>query len=315
MHDHPSAYLGPLASADPEVAFFEENGFLGPIKLYEPEHARELLRDIRIHNQDRRRALYDNDVNYDRHFDIPELTQHIGHPGIVERLKKILGPDLFCWRTEFFPKFPGSKATEWHQVSNYRYATGTPMLEPVSPWHRGPLDLTVWTTFTEATRENGCMKFLPGSHKKTYYDESKPVTAGRDGTYVSIQAGTQFFGYNFEDFKVDPEWVPDESQAAVIEMNAGECVIFTARCVHGSMPNVTARSTRFAISSRYVPSTVRVYPDWKEFFAHGGHFDLTHYGVVLVSGVDRFGHNRMRLTNNWGQPFLSPQCGSTAEAV
>ena len=287
----------------PNISTFWENGFIGPIKLYEPEEAKEILTGIRIHNQDRSHILFDNDVNYDRHFDIPELTQHIGHPKIIRVLRDIIGKDILSWRTEFFPKFPGSAATEWHQVSNYQYASGKPQLLPTEPKEGIPIDLTVWTTFTEATKENGCMKFLPGSHKKFYYDESKTPKQGRDGKYESFKSNTSFFGYNFDDYKIDPMWSPDEEKAVAMEMLPGECVIFTAKCVHASYPNTSKRSTRFAISSRYVPTHVRIYPDMNCLRAHGGDFDLTNYGAILVSGRDNYNHNRIRTENNRGIPF------------
>jgi non-haem Fe2+, alpha-ketoglutarate-dependent halogenase len=292
----------PVLSAE-QLQFFQDNGFVGPFKIHEPEEARDLLQEIRAKNFDRSNILFDNQVNYDRHFDIQELTHHIGHPGIVGRVSSILGSDILCWRTEFFPKFPGSKATEWHQVEEYQYATGKPQLVATERPDCMPMELTTWTAFTEATRENGCMKFIPGSHTKRYYDESKLPARGRDGEYESVISNTAFFGYNFSDFKVDPDWEPDESKAAGVEMRAGEMVIFTARCVHGSLPNITQRSTRFAISARYVPTHVRVYPDMTEFDAHGGHFDLTRFGCVLVAGTDRYNHNRIRTTNNLGEPF------------
>ena len=302
MHT-PEVQAAPVGVVDPDVTFFEENGFLGPIEGVRAGRGPGAARPDSDAQPGPDPDPVDNDVNYDRHFDIPELTQHIGHPRIVAALRKLLGRDLFCWRTEFFPKFPGDKGTEWHQVSKPQSTTGAPMLQPVDGDEAGPLDLTVWTAFTEATRQNGCMKFLPGSHKKLYYDEAKAATVGRDEEYVSVQAGTGFFGYNFEDFKVDPAWAPNESEAIALEMQAGECVIFTARCVHASLPNTTRRSTRFAITARYVPASVRVYPDWTEFYAHGGRFDLTNYGVVLVSGTDRFGGNRVRRDNNRGERF------------
>lgn len=292
---------------DPDLESFEKNGFMGPFTLYSPEEARDRLRRIRLGNQDRSHVLFDNDVNYDRHFDIPELAEHIGHPTIVEKVAKILGPDLFAWRTEFFPKFPGSPGTEWHQVRNYQYATGEAMLERDTPdADDRPLDITVWTAFTEATIANGCMKFLPGSHRKLYYDESKPPSAGREGEYKSAEAMENhgsFFGYDFSEFRVDPEWLPPEDQAFAMEMQAGQCVIFSARCVHASYPNTTERSTRFAIAARYVPTDVRVYPGWASFTAHGGTFDLSRYGCVLVSGEDRYDHNRIRAEDNLGRPF------------
>jgi non-heme Fe2+,alpha-ketoglutarate-dependent halogenase len=300
---------------DPDLRAFEENGVIGPFTLYSPEEARSILRRIRIGNQDRSCILFDNEVNYDRHFDIPELADHIGHPTIVEKVGKILGPDLLNWRTEFFPKFPGTPGTEWHQVRNYQYATGTAMLEHSTASDELPLDITVWTTFTEATKENGCMKFLPGSHRKLHYDESKSVSAGRDGDYSSVTAMEEvgsFFGYDFKEFRVDPEWVPPEDEALAMDMEAGQCVIFTARCVHASYPNTTQRSTRFAIAARYVPTEVKVYPGWTSFEAHGGRFDLSRYGCVLVAGQDTYGHNRIRTEDNHGRPFPYHDLAATA---
>lgn len=286
-----------------EMDFFNTNGFIGPFKLYEPDEARRMLDEIRIKNLNRENILFDNDVNYDRHFDITELSNHITHPGIINRIQSILGRDILCWRTEFFPKFPGSTGTEWHQVANYQYATGQPMLEPTENSPESPIDLTVWTAFTDATCENGCMKFLPGTHQKLYYDESKSIQTGRNNTYKSVEENTLFFGYNFNDFKIDPEWQPNEDDAISIEMKAGECVIFTARCIHGSHPNTTQRSTRFSISSRYVPTHVKVYPNMTKFSAHGGQFDLENYGGILVSGIDKYKHNVIRTKNNLGAPF------------
>lgn len=286
-----------------ELESFEKNGFLGPFKLYESDEAKNLLKTIRVKNQDRSHILFDNDVNYDRHFDIPELSTHISHPGVIKRLNSIIGNDLLCWRTEFFPKFPGAKGTEWHQVANYQYANGVPMLEATVNTNQ-PLDLTVWTAFTDATKQNGCMKFLPGSHKKKYYDESKPIERGRAAKYQSISADTGFFGYNFSEFRVDTTWEPNENEAIAMEMQAGECVIFTATCVHASYPNITERQTRFAISSRYTPTHVKVYPNQTHFFSHGSVFDLKDYGAVLVSGQNKYSHNRLRDSNNLGEKFL-----------
>lgn len=286
-----------------EKNFFAENGFLGPFKVYEPDEAKEILNAIRVKNLVRTKILFDNDVNYDRHFDIPELSKHICHPEIVQRVENLIGPDVLCWRTEFFPKFPGSPGTEWHQVETYKYSTGTAQIVPTVLTENTPIELTAWTTFTESTKENGCLKFMPGSHKKLYFDESISPQTGRSNTYDPIKSDTSFYGYNFSDFKIDKNWEPDESKAAAIEMKPGECVIFTARCMHGSFPNTSKRSTRFAITSRYVPTHVKVYPEQTEFTEHGGFFDLKNYGCVLVSGSDNYKHNKLRNKNNLGEPF------------
>lgn len=287
-----------------EIDFFQENGYVGPFKVYEPSEAESILANVRIKNADRSNALYDNDVNYDRHFDISELSKHICNPEIVGRIASLVGPNVGCWRTEFLPKFPGAKGTEWHQTELFKYASGMPQLLPTERDGDRPVELTAWVTFTPATKENGCMKFLAGSHTKFYYDEDSEATSGRGDIFSPVTSDTDFFGYNFSDFKIDADWEPDPAKTVAMEMKAGECVIFTSKCVHGSFPNTTTNSTRFAITARYVPTHVRVFPDQDDFVAHGGYFDLTDYGMVVVNGKDTYGHNRLRDTDNFGKPFL-----------
>lgn len=285
---------------------FARDGVIGPFKLYEPEEAKEILKTVRIASLDGSSAIHQNDVGWDRHFDIPVLSRHIAQSRVVDRVRALLGDDVLCWRTEFFPKFPGAPGTDWHQVATFQYVTGVPILQPTIDGEDENVDVTVWTTFTEASIENGCMKFIPGSHKKKYYDESRPISIGRGEEYKSIDQ-QNFYGYDFEEFKVDPSWDPDAENVRSMEMNAGEFIMFSSKCVHGSHPNNSKRSTRFAISSRYVPTQVKVYPEHSKFFGHGGFFDLdaSNYGCVVVSGEDRFGHNRLRDRNNHGDGFGS----------
>jgi non-heme Fe2+,alpha-ketoglutarate-dependent halogenase len=303
----PPADLPPSAVVPADIKegidSFVANGFVGPVKLYEPDEAAELIREIRINNQNTSQALYPNSVNYDRHFDIPELSRHITHPTIVKYLTAILGPDVLCWRTEWFPKFPGSKGTEWHQVRDYSYANGKPQLLPTASDWNSYIDITVWTTFTPATKRTGCMRFIKGSQRQLIFDEHKETAAGRGEGYDVSRANTGFFGYDFSDFAIDPQWEPSPEDVVEIEMVPGEAVIFTASCVHGSLPNITERETRFAIAGRYVPTHVRVYPDQDSFSAHGASFDLSQYGSVLVAGENRYDHNRIRTDNNHGEPF------------
>lgn len=288
-----------------DVAAFRRDGFFGPIKLYEPDEASAMIREIRAQNQDHSKAIYQNNVNYDRHFDIPLLNSHISHPLIVKYLQSILGPDVLMWRTEFFPKFPGTEGTEWHQVRDYSYANGNPQLLPTDPDWNAFIDITVWTAWTPATRETGCLRFVRGSQRNWYYDERKTTNSGRGQSFDVNNSGTAFFGYKFADFLIDPSWTPPEEDVVRMEMQPGEAVIFSATCVHGSEPNTTERETRFAIAGRYVPTHVRVYPNQTQFTAHGASFDLSGYGSVLVSGEDRFGHNRIATHDVHGQPFIT----------
>lgn len=286
-----------------DIAKFERDGFVGPIKLYEPKEAEQLIREIRIKNQSTDHILYKNNLSYDRHFDISEISRHICHPTILKYIAAIFGPDFLLWRTEFFPKFPGAAGTEWHQVRDYSYTGGKPLIVPTKTGWNAFIDITVWTAFTYATKKTGCMRFLPGSHLINFFDESKSVKSGRNAHYKHMDGDTGFFGYKYSEFKTDADWEPKDSDAVEMEMVPGEAVIFTASCVHGSLPNISERETRFALSTRYVPTHVRVYPGLAQYTAHGETFDLSTFASVLVSGTDEYGHNKLRTTNNLGEPF------------
>lgn len=280
--------------AEHDKAFFDENGYMGPFKIYPPEVTEAMWQQIRLELLDRTNAVYgDNVMNYDRHLDIGLLSDIVSHPAIVSRVQRVLGPDILCWRTEWFPKYPGSEATAWHQAESFVAFEGESKLVPTVP-HDGSWEITVWFTFTEATRETACMKVIPKTHRTWFFDESRNVPYDPTNT-----AG--FYGYDFEQLKIDPDWEPDESQALHFEMHAGEALMFTSRCLHASEPNTSKDKTRMALAIRYVPTDVKVYANQDDDFKHFGEtFSLEKYAAVLVAGEDTFGHNRLRRPLNAG---------------
>ena len=111
-----------------------------------------------------------------------------------------------------------------------------------------------------------------------------------------------FFGYDYNELRHDPAWSPEQEPVTHIEMNPGEFIIFTARCIHGSNPNEDTRQ-RLGCSVRVVPSHVKVYEGMQSFEEFGQHFDLERHHCVLLAGEDRFGHNRLTDRNAWDRQF------------
>lgn len=285
---------------DNDAETFAEQGYIGPFTLWEPEQMKawwKVQRKALLDPVQGARKVFDNPLNYDRHLDIPGLSQLITEPEIVRRMQALIGPDIFCWRTEFFPKNPGDSGTGWHQVETYAIGeTSVGMLEATAHSPGVPMELTAWVAFTEATKENGCMKMIPGSHRQWRYDESAPMRwngAARDNS---------FFGYNYNDIKIDQDWDPDQEHVRHLEMRPGQFIIFTARCIHGSNPNTSNRQ-RMGFAIRVVPTHVRVYGGVTEFEEFGQHFTLDRHGCVLVGGQDDYGHNRVVHENAWGEAF------------
>lgn len=290
---------------------FRRNGFAGPFDVYESGEITEKYKRIRSDMFDRSHAAYDLDhksliAGYDRHLDINDLSDHIMRPEIVDRVADVLGPDVICWRSEMFPKYPGDEGTDWHQADTFAHASGKPqIIWPQNTAFGGAL--TVWTAFTPATEANGCLRFMPGTHEEMFYDESKGMKYTPEQVNKLEKDGIKrgFFGYDYRNLQKDPDFKPDESKAASMVMKAGQFVMFWSTCMHSSFPNSTTNQTRLGFTSRYVPSSVDVYPDTDVVEEYGSTISLDKFGVVLVRGQNLNPLNRLITQNLRGQPFVT----------
>ncbi len=285
---------------------FDRDGYAGPFDLCSETEARKKLNAVRakllrsdgsIYNQDGATAGVTNLANYDRHLDIPLLWNIVHDPAIVDLVKQIIGPDILCWRTEFFPKYPGDEGTDWHQASNFSNVAGDK--KPQIEWPDGSDfggTLTVWVGLTDATLANGCLQIIPGTHRKMNYDELKELTYDPSSINSIEKDGIRrgFFGYDYRQLQIDPTWRPEEDQAQSLIMKAGQFVIFWSTLMHASHPHLgETQDMRLGFSVRYVPTSVRVYPYSKKLQEFGGSVDLGQHGSVLVSGKDSYGHNKL----------------------
>ena len=292
-----------------ELKSFDENGYIGPFTLYLPEEMEAIYKKVRTQLFNRKCAPYDTPIdsaiaNYDRHLDISKLSEHICRPEIAERVRSILGQDVLCWRSEFIPKYPGAEGTDWHQADTFEHASGKPQLVfPEGEEFSGCIN--VWTAFTEATEENGCLVFIPGTYKEMYYDESKQLIYDPDKNTNVVKDNLKrgFNGYDYRKLQKDPDWKPDESKAVSMVMKAGEFIIFRSTLLHASKPNTTKDSPRLGYVARYVSSRVKVYPDTGVIKEFGGEISLDNYGTVVVSGKNVEPTNRVRTRNMRGEVF------------
>jgi non-heme Fe2+,alpha-ketoglutarate-dependent halogenase len=300
-----------------QVKTFWEQGFLSPVTIYTPEEMEQMWRTVRREITDRSHAAYSADsfgtatniANYDRHLDVDLLTKHICNQKIVDRLTSILGPDILCWRTEFFPKYPGDEGTDWHQADTFANASGKPQIlwpgETEDKFGKGTI--TVWTAFTEAKKENGCLQVIPGTHNNMNYDETKQM-AYDGGTINKTQKGDTkrgFFGYDYRNLQIDPNWEPDEKNAVALEMEPGQCAIFWSTLMHASYPNSSksAKNYRMGFATRYAPSDVTIYPDTDVVEEYGGSIPLDKFGSVIVAGQSKNDSNKIISKNLRGTPF------------
>lgn len=297
-----------------ELASFKRNGYIGPFTLCPREAMQAQWKRTRLNLLDRSAAAYQdidaisgvtNIANYDRHLDDDFLAEHIARPEIVGRVSSILGPDVLCWRTEFFPKYPGDEGTDWHQADTFANASGTPQI--VWPEHKEfGGTITVWTAFTDATVSNGCLQFIPGTQSSMNYDETKRMVYDPEQNNNKLKDGVRrgFFGYDYRQLQIDEHWRPDESKAVSMEMQAGQFIIFWSTLMHASHPHSgLSQEMRMGFASRYVPSFVEVYPGCDFIEEYGGRISLERYGSVVVAGKARANGNRIATRTTRGKPF------------
>jgi non-heme Fe2+,alpha-ketoglutarate-dependent halogenase len=301
-----------------ELRGFQERGYFGPFTVYEVDEMRAHWRRERLRLMDRSNAVYQdlalsgntNISNYDRHLDSPFLADHICRPEIVDRVSSVLGPDVLCWRSEFFPKYPGDEGTDWHQADTFANASGKPQIVWPDQGREFGGTITVWTAFTEANEETGCLQFIPGSHEQMNYDETKRMHYQPDAINAMEKDGVRrgFFGYDYRELQKDPDWKPDESQAVSMVMRPGQAIMFWSTLMHASLPHRgNTDEMRLGFAGRYVPTSVHVYPDTDIIEEYGGTVSLERYGAVLVSGQNKYDFNRIVTQTTLGHPFPTPR--------
>ena len=154
------------------------------------------------------------------------LDALVRDPRIVDAVESLLGPDLFCWGSQFFAKPAGDAAyVSWHQDATY-WGLSTPDVA------------TAWVALTPSTRESGCMQVVPGTHRaqvphEDRFDDANLLSRGQE---VAVE--------------VDPATVVN------VELQPGEMSLHHVLLFHGSEPNRSAWP-RIGFAIRYVPTHVR----------------------------------------------------------
>lgn len=143
---------------------------------------------------------------------------------VDERLGKMAaelsGSDgIRIWHDQALIKKPWANPTSWHLDTPY--------------WSFSDRRaLSIWVALDDATLENGCLFFIPGSHKKTSFENPG----------IGKNMGAIFDFY--------PEFKNTRSVPAV--MKAGSCSFHCGLTIHGAHANMTPGYRR-AMTCAYMP--------------------------------------------------------------
>ena len=144
---------------------------------------------------------------------------------ILNYVEQILGSDFALWNSSFFAKPAiNGHATPWHQDGQY--------------WPIRPLaTCTVWLAIDDANVENGCLRFIRGSHKEKKIKNHNI----NDDKNLTLNQELDESEYN-------------EKDAVNLILKRGQISLHDVYLVHGSEANNSSMARR-AITMRFMPTS------------------------------------------------------------
>lgn len=220
-----------------QIDFFHTNGYLAGIRLLNDEQI-EVLREQLSQLIDPHHPAHD--LFYEFHSNesanpatilfhalgawriAPGFHDLLWHPGFLVPASQLLGGAVRFWHDQLFckPARHGG-AVAWHQDYSYWKRT-----EPMA-------HLSCWIGLDDSTRENGCVHYVPGSHRWNLL----PITglANDMNAIQSVLSGDQ----------------RNQFQPVAIELQAGECSFHHPLMVHGSYENRSDQPRRGAVINAF----------------------------------------------------------------
>ena len=205
---------------------YSSNGFAFPIRAITGSRSAELadrVQKLRKTNP----HLAERALGTNCHLLFPWLHELTHMSEILDEVEQVIGPDIMLWSSSFFIKDPGSKSyVSWHQDSTY--------------WGLKPLEIvTAWLAFTPSNPSNGCMRVIPGSHRR---GQSAHKDAFADDNLLS----------RGQEIEVD---ISGEEVVDLV-LEQGEMSLHHVRIFHGSNRN-DSNAVRIGFAIRYIPAYTR----------------------------------------------------------
>ncbi len=243
-------------SADNAAETFARNGFVFPVDVMDDAEAGAVRADLeRAETElaDDPEKLMLARSYADRL--LPSFDRMIRNPNLLDAVRPILGPDLLVWSCGLFIKEPlSTQIVTWHQDLTY--------------WGLDDVDeVTAWVALSPSTVASGCMRFVPGSHRRGMvphvdtFNDNNLLTRG------------QKIAFEF-----------DDSESVDVILRAGQASLHHGHLFHSSGANTTA-DRRLGAAIRYIKPSMRQRTGDRSLVAHVSGFD--DYGHFRIAGPPR----------------------------
>jgi ectoine hydroxylase-related dioxygenase (phytanoyl-CoA dioxygenase family) len=229
--------------SDEQIRFFDEQGYVHGIRVLSDEQAevlREELHDLQNPHYPGNELFHEYHSNESA--DPARVLFHalgawrikpgfhdlLWHPGFTVPASQLLRGPVRFWHDQLFckPAHHGG-VVAWHQ--DYSYWTRTQPMQ----------HLTCWIALDDATLENGCLQYIPGSHRWPLL----PIT-GLAGDMQAIRS------------VLTPEQAERFEHPVAVELKKGEASFHHPLMVHGSFTNTTDRQRRATVVNAFLDGTL-----------------------------------------------------------
>jgi ectoine hydroxylase-related dioxygenase (phytanoyl-CoA dioxygenase family) len=157
------------------------------------------------------------------HFRDKRLLEFLLADEVLDLVEPFIGPNIGLFSSHFISKDPyKGRATPWHEDSAFWKPR----------FNRFDKIITLWLAIDRSTRENGCMRVIPGTQANGFSE------------YSAMDSGMNTFNAGIAPEKID------ESQAVYFELERGECSLHDSRIIHGALAN-TSPHRRCGYTMRY----------------------------------------------------------------
>jgi len=228
--------------SDEQVAFYHEHGYLAGVRIFSDSQVEALRAELaEIVVPDCEGSEYWYEFHSNESVDPNMVLFHalgawrlrdglhdsLWNPAFTRPASQLLGGDVRFWHDQLFCK-PARHGgvVAWHQ--DYSYWTRT---QPMG-------HLTCWIGLDDADVENGCLHYIPGSHRW----DLLPIT-GLAGDVDAIREVLD-----------DEQWNTFEHPVAV-PLKAGEATFHHPLTIHGSFANKTNRPRRAVVLNTFLDGT------------------------------------------------------------
>lgn len=228
-----------------EKAAFERDGYVhlrgvlseDEVREIEAVYMRFLRREIPVIGRD----FCDMTGGYDRPLEdyniinvmlprtyFPEWRDNLYERRAASIAEQLIGPDILVDYDQLLAKPPGKDQAVFHWHQDMAYWLDTP----------DPRTASFWLALDDATVDNGCMRFVPGTHREPTLREHRPLSDSREDSHTLVAD------------------LRDGDEVRHAELRRGDVTVHHQSVLHGSGGNTSDRWRRAYIVAYRSRATV-----------------------------------------------------------